>query len=228
MNAQIELIEGTNRNHAQSQFFTPPKLAAKLVEWANVHPTGWDRELRPAGDMFVSAHTVPAPMRVLEPSAGNGAIVRPLVAAGAIVSAVELDARYRDALCDLLPPPDHKVWCGDNFLDIPACGEVGPYDLVCGNFPFHLDLTGEFTLHALKFAPRVVAIYPSNVFYSEQREDLWKQVRPTRIAFMSKRAWPGATDYVALELERSCPDGYGRVMPSAEDVRVEWWHEAWY
>lgn len=221
--AQIELIEGTNRNHAQSQFFTPPKLAAKLVEWANVHPTGWDRELRPAGDMFVSAHTVPAPMRVLEPSAGNGALVRPLVAAGADVTACEIDDRYWTELrgIGLL-----QLMCPSDFLGWAPAPEH--FDLVCGNFPFHLDLTGEFTLHALKFAPRVVAIYPSNVFYSEQREGLWKQVRPTRIAFMSKRAWPGATDYVALELERSCPEGYGRVTPSAEDVRVEWWHEAWY
>lgn len=211
--AQIELIEGTNRNHAQSQFFTPPKLAAKLVQWAGVE--------EPATCEYRNR------LRVLEPSAGNGALVRPLVAAGAEVFIVELDQRY---ITDLIGAGATGYTTGRDFLAVEPdeYRPFGFFDLVVGNFPFHRDLKGEFTLHALKFAPRVCAIYPSNVFYSEQREDLWKQVRPTRIAFMSKRAWPGATDYVALELERSCPEGYGRVTPSAEDVRVEWWHEAWY
>lgn len=209
--AQIELIEGTTRDAGKSQFFTPPKLAEKLVQWSNI-----PYEVRPTP-------------RVLEPSAGNGAIVRPLVAAGVEVFACELDERYASDLRAAL-----GSWnlgeCPTDFLEIPGGSALfGRFDLCVGNFPFHLDLKGEFTLHALKFAPRVVAIYPSNVFYSEQREDLWQQVRPTRIAYMSKRAWPGATDYVALELvqrwpltaERAEADRFARPI-------IEWWHEAWY
>lgn len=217
MNAQIELIEGTNRNHAQSQFFTPPKLAAKLVEWAGV------TQCEPCAYSMPNHGTHSCGMRVLEPSAGNGALVRPLLAAGAEVMAIELDKRYEPELYAMEP-----TWAlVADFLSLTALAADGShFDLCVGNFPFHLDLTGEFTLHALKFAPRVCAIYPSNVFYSEQREDLWKQVRPTRIAFMSKRAWPGATDYVALELERrTCrPVADLAVVPQS----VEWWHEAWY
>lgn len=206
---QQELIPGTNRDHSLSQFFTPPKLAAKLIEWAG-------------GLCCVDAclHD----KRVLEPSAGNGTIVRELVKAGAIVHACEIDTRYRDELCDLLPSkPGHRVWCGDDFLEVPT---LQNYDLVCGNFPFHLDLDGQFTLHALKFAPRVCAIYPSNFPFSEKRIGFWKEVRPTRIANIARRPWEGATDYVALELvKRSRCDADDMCRP--DNVTIEQWTEAW-
>lgn len=210
---QIELIEGTTRDHSRSQFFTPPKLAQRLVEWSGacglVSPrmTAWACEARP--------------LRVLEPSAGNGAIVRPLVAAGADVTAVEIDARYQLELSTSLPnkPRSWLIW---DFLGC-TIGGLGTFDLVCGNFPFHADLDGTFTLHALEFAPRIVAIYPANVFYAETREKLWTQVRPTRIAHIAKRPWPGATDYVALELERN----EGPWKRADRTVTLEWWFESW-
>jgi predicted RNA methylase len=204
---QIELIEGTNRDHSLSQFFTPPKLAAKLVEWA-AQPWG----LGAVGDRRAA--------RVLEPSAGNGAIVRELVKAGAEVMAIEVDRRYLDELYDLNPS-----WALDaDFLSLAKSVPLGTvdFDLCVGNFPFHLDLTGAFTLHALKFAPRVCAIYPSNFFYSDRREEFWKQVRPTRIAYMSKRAWEGATDYCALELVK-----LANITDEPGVASVEWWHEDW-
>lgn len=201
---QVELIEGTTRDHSLSQFFTPPKLAAKLVEWADVKP-------------FLPG---PRIMRVLEPSAGNGAIVRELAAAGAHVEAVEIDPRYYGDLTALKIP---CVW-GEDFLKMELELWIrDQFDLVCGNFPFHLDLDGAFTLHALKFAPRVCAIYPANVFYSGRRgAKLWKHVRPTRAAFMSERAWEGATDYVALELVKR-----RTALDALEPVAVEWWTESW-
>lgn len=212
---QLELIEGTTRDAALSQFFTPPKLARKLVQWAGIAPAVYQ------GFEVPEPVRGSRPMRVLEPSAGNGAIVRELVAAGAEVTAIEIDERYHIELNDALKAD--AAWCGESFLDYhPHDSRMRPaFDLVCGNFPFHLDLTGAFTLHALEFAPRVCAIYPGNVFYSEQRAEFWKLVRPTRIAYMSKRAWPGATDYVALDLQR-------RMHPRDDTpVRVEWWLEDW-
>lgn len=209
---QIELIPGTTRYHALSQFFTPPKLARRLVEWA------------------LGTEICVQPTRVLEPSAGNGAIVRELVKAGAEVYAVEVDGRYRAELFEALGEGD-TAQCPTDFLRL-TCHD---FDLVCGNFPFHEDLTGEFTLHALKFAPRLCAIYPANVFYSEQREEFWKQVRPTRIAHIAKRPWPGATDYVALELVKR--DSFRYVgqgedkpvrMENIDHVTVEWWFESWH
>lgn len=209
MAGQIELIEGSTRDHSKSQFFTPPKLAQRLVDWAGVCRAGNFDE----------------PYRVLEPSAGNGAIVRPLLAAGAEVYAVEIDPRYFEALAMLGSGLDTELEFGiGDFLTMePGSATV---DLACGNFPFHLDLAGEFTSHALEFAPRVCAIYPANFFYSETREKLWTHVRPTRIAHIAKRPWPGATDYVALELVRRSEHGF-YPAPAPDSVSVEWWFESW-
>ena len=55
-----------------SQFHTPTKLAKRMGAYADVLPG----------------------MRVLEPSAGGGNIVRELVKAGAEVDAVEIDPRW--------------------------------------------------------------------------------------------------------------------------------------
>lgn len=209
---QTEIFPGTERDHSLSQFFTPPKLARKLVQWAIAgHDDGsWHRSDVPK-----------RPLRVLEPSAGNGAIVRELVSAGAEVTAVEIDTRYALELAELM-------WRGSGHtmivpMDFMAHRPyVQPFDLVCGNFPFHADLDGAFTLHTLEFAPRTCAIYPANVFYAEKRVPLWKAARPTRIAHLSKRPWPGATDYVALELVSS------RIDPAiGATVTVEWWTEEW-
>jgi hypothetical protein len=208
MNKQAELIEGSARDHGKSQFFTPPKLAQKLVEWAGVSP-------------FMKG---PRITRVLEPSAGNGAIVRPLVAAGAEVFIVEIDQRY---VTDLIGAGATGYTTGRDFLTVEPdeYRPVGHFDLVVGNFPFHADLRGEFTLHALKFAPRIVAIYPSNVFYSERRIAMWGAVRPTRIAHISRRPWPGATDYVALELVKR--DRFIGDASIVESCLTEWWTEDW-
>lgn len=206
---QIELIEGSTRDFGKSQFFTPPKLAQRLVKWAlgGHDDDSWHRSDRTRG-----------PWRVLEPSAGNGAIVRPLVAAGAVVTAFEIDTRYQEDL-EAVMRDTPGCWGIANFLELTP---VVQYDLACGNFPFHEDLAGEFTLHALEFAPRVCAIYPSNFFYSETREALWTQVRPTRIAHIAKRPWPGATDYVALELAKR-----REVYEVDTRVTVEWWFDSW-
>lgn len=219
--SQIELIEGTTRDHSRSQFFTPARLAEKLVQWA----IGWGLQRKDNGP--------PLSMRVLEPSAGNGAIVRPLVAAGAEVCAIEIDDRYYTDLCSINAGNRVGVETGRSFLDMHEedfwpLVTSNSFDLVVGNFPFHLDLDGAFTLHALKFAPRVCAIYPANVFYSETREKLWTQVRPTRVSHIAKRPWPGATDYVALELvKRERWESEREPQTCGCDVRVEWWYESW-
>lgn len=191
MNAQIELIPGTNRDTSLSQWFTPPDLAAKVVEWARV--TRGQYEVRGEGMMAEGSYR---PMRVLEPSAGNGALVRPLVAAGAEVVCIELDERYYDELRG----PDHATWI-DNFLEFEL-GSWPMFDLCVMNPPYECGMDVAFILHALKFAPRVVGIFTDRIMFGiERKEGLWSKVRPTRIAFCSRRPWKGAqTDYVALEL----------------------------
>lgn len=217
MNAQIELIEGTNRNTELSQYFTPPKLAAKLVEWAFAGRTSTGEPLA-------------CQARVLEPSAGNGAIVRPLVAAGAEVYAVEIDDRYFDALARIsVADRDDRLefGIGDFFSMQQALDQGYPlqFDLCVMNPPYHDDGESKFITHALKFAPRVVGIFRADVFYTVTRaEGLWSKVRPTRVAFCARRPWKGAeTDYCALELvQRNSPATRG-----VEVVHLEWWQDSW-
>jgi predicted RNA methylase len=212
---QEELIAGTNRSKALSQWFTPKELAERVAEWARVHG-GCS-----CTDPFCNIPTE-RPMRVLEPSAGNGALVRPLIAAGAIVTACEIDERYA---ADLGREKGSWGWvhiC--DFLERKPT-DMGPYDLCVMNPPYEDGQDVAFILHALKFAPRVVGIFTDRILFGvERKEGLWSQVRPTRIAFQSRRPFKGAqTDYVVAELVRSTPEGYGRVTPIAQDVTLEWW-----
>lgn len=204
---QLELIAGTNRDTSKSQYFTPAKLAQRVVDWALVG-TDWHR--RVGG--FQGA-------RVLEPSAGNGALVRPLVAAGAEVMAIELDRRYMDELNTAGPS-----WAlHANFLEMTKSVPLGTvdFDLCVGNFPYHDNLAAEFTRHALLFCPRVVAVYQADIFYTVGRYDgLWTHARPTRAAMLARRPWPGETDYVVLEIVKKLPC-------SSSNCQIEFWPDAW-
>jgi predicted RNA methylase len=212
MNAQIELIEGTNRDLSLSQFFTPPELAAKVVEWAGIA----DPNRGPYKQ----------PYRVLEPSAGNGALVRPVVAAGAIVHAFEIDERYK---ADLGRETGSWGWVHiHNFLECDPVDEI-KFDLCVMNPPYEDGKDVAFILHALKFAPRVVGIFRADLWYGVERYDeLWSQVRPTRVLNL-KRRWfknpqtgkGGETNYVCLELvKRGVLD---KASTRPDQVSMEWW-----
>lgn len=218
MNAQIELIEGTNRDVGLSQFFTPPELAAKVVEWAVNHhwPDGSARAEGPRG-----------PLRVLEPSAGNGALVRPLVAAGAEVLAVELDMRYHAELEQFgCAVSSGMSFLGLDTIDTDVLVGISEFDLCVMNPPYENGLDVAFILHALRFAPRVVGIFTDRILFGvERKEGLWSQVRPTRIAFQSRRPFKGAqTDYVVAELvKRESWELEREPQTWGADVRLEWW-----
>lgn len=206
---QLEMIPGTNRDLSLSQWLTPPELAQKVVEWAmpdraTLGTPDWKRAY---------------PYRVLEPSAGNGALVRPLVAAGAEVTAIELDERY---VAELKALGAHTFL--GNFLALhpPSPGEG--FDLVLQNPPYENGLDVAFILHALEFAPRVVGIFTDRILFGvERKKSLWSKVRPMRVAFCSQRPFKGAqTDYVVLDLMKRHPCEADNNTFS-DKTRTEWW-----
>ena len=133
-------------------FPTPAPLAAEIAETAGVEPG----------------------QRVLEPSAGDGAIVAALVALGAQVTAVEYDARRAAMLRARFPSLDVRE--GDFLLMRPAdLGE--PFDVVTMNPPFavegHPQADIEHVRHALSFVKaggRLVSIMSAGVLFRENRQ----------------------------------------------------------
>ena len=128
-------------------FPTPSALAAQLVELADVR----------------SGHIA------LEPSAGEGAIVQPLVAAGARVVAVERDAARRAKL---------KATCNVEVLDLDDCMQIDEkqhFDRVVMNPPFcrvgdgdHLDHVRK-AARLLKPGGILVSVLPSSMLFRTDR-----------------------------------------------------------
>lgn len=209
MNLVLPGVDAPPRDHDLSQWFTPPELAQRVVAWAGVDRV--ENEYAP---------------RVLEPSAGNGALVRPLVDAGAWVTAVELDPRYVGVLAKLLNKcEEHAVLCPKNFLEF----EPLPYDLCVMNCPYEDGLDVAFIRHALAFAPRVVGIFRSAIVHGEERYDtLWRRVDIVRGKWLRWRPQFGKgeksdgarSDFCVLELrerERS------RELDEDMNLRFGWW-----
>jgi len=192
----------TDRAKRLSQYFTPPRLAERIAEWADVRGR-----------------------RVLEPSAGGGALRRACLAAGAFrVDAVELDPRYVAALeAENLG----RVTPG-SFLDLRP-GDIMPADLVVQNPPYENGLDGEFLAHAIQFAPRVVALVRLATLAGATRgAELWACVEVTRIVILSTRprfegelaAGGAKSDFVVVEFQ-------ARRQGRRPLVELEHWSGAW-
>jgi hypothetical protein len=95
-------------------------------------------------------------MRVLEPSAGAGAIADAARAAGAIVECVEVNGDLRE----LLKLKGHTLLPERDFLELDPASEPAAYDRVLMNPPFEKFLDIEHVGHAYKF------LKPSGVLIS--------------------------------------------------------------
>jgi predicted RNA methylase len=121
-------------------FPTPPAVAARLLDLANLEPG----------------------MVVLEPSAGTGELVRAIVARGGVVDAVELDAQRGSSL---VVAGACLVYLGD-FLAFH--GGAGTYDRVVMNPPFARQADITHVLHALEFlrpGGRLVSVMSDGVTF---------------------------------------------------------------
>lgn len=104
-------------------FNSPPAVVVRVMEHADIKPG----------------------MRVLEPSAGTGNLARAALAAGAQLTAVEVQPHLATALAG----PRLRVICADFLALQPS--EIDPVDVVIMNPPFDNGADIEHVMHALKF-----------------------------------------------------------------------------
>lgn len=188
------------------RYYTGPELAERIVEWA----------LR-----------TPCKGAVLEPSAGDGAFVRALLALRHPVDAVELDPKACKGLSKLANGTLFNVEQAD-FLKWKG----GQYELALMNPPYsHPDgADGRHVARALQHSFRVVALVRANFLHGFTR---WHQVfrwaRLTRQVVLCRRppfygpADSGHTarhDYTVIELVRT---GSENASGLGYRTEVEWW-----
>lgn len=191
-------------NRALSQWYTPPALARRVVRWAELA----DGE------------------RVLEPSAGRGALAREIMRA----AKVDLTCIDRDAAnVEHLREHGFHALCGD-FLEydrLPAC------DVALMNPPYEHGAEGTHVAHALSVASRAVAILRLQSLASMQRwESLWRHARLTRMAICVRRPafsadGGGTFEVVVVEVRRHAGQLPMAIDTHASHVRVEWWLDDW-
>lgn len=193
------------RQKALSQWFTPDSLAARLVRWAGHLPHNAD---------------------VLEPSAGNGAILRHTPSSWR-VDAVELDPKFAAVIDGAWSHV--RVECCD-YLERPA--PYMRYALTIQNPPYEDGADGRFLEKAMRESERVIALCRLNVVTGKGRhERVWSQVDSgewtlSGLAFLVGRPSFSAagessdsplSDFVAIDMRRSVAG-----LPRKQ-TRVEWW-----
>jgi predicted RNA methylase len=143
------------------QFFTPPDLAARMVEWAGVK-SGMD---------------------TLEPSAGLGAIVKPLRATGAMVTAYEKDEGVFLELSRSVP---RGVLClNEDFLHSNGGRR---WDVAVMNPPYSLGQDSRHVLKACGVADRVVVLGRVNLLAGvDHHLRIWSRCGLSRLAILTRR-----------------------------------------
>lgn len=152
------------RVKASSAWYTPPEAARVL-----------------AGMCTSSRLRVPAgkPWRILEPSAGRGALLQALIdeqapCAPTVVDAIDLDpvtAAHLNATCW---PIDVRVECADYLLRPPP---AEPYDLALLNPPYEKGRDSLFISKAMDESLRVVALVRLAMLETNRSYDrVWSRV----------------------------------------------------
>jgi predicted RNA methylase len=205
--------DDAEKRKALSQWYTPPDMAERLWGWCHV-----------LGRKHV-------PFRVLEPSAGDGALVRPMLASASKpeeVDMFEVDPARRDALFDLsCKLAEAGICSGVSMQDFLSCAfEPNEYDLCVMNPPYEGDQDAQFIEHALSCSTAVVGLFRSAFVHGSGRWNrLWRHTDIRRLAWLSGRPDFGGdqsakTDFVAMHLvRRSTARGKGEALT----CNVEWW-----
>ena len=200
------------RQEALSQWWTPDDTAERLAAWC-----GDVRGIR----------------RVLEPSAGDGSLVRAFCARApsALVDAVELDPRHIPALRERTAAYGGVVVNCCDYLARPA--PPTPYDIAIMNPPYEGGLDSLFVAKAMRESVRVVALLRLAMLETQRTHDrVWSRVesgewrlvglaifvrRPVFIA-PGAESTGGMTAFAAVKLSR-VPRADGEPV----GTHVEWW-----
>lgn len=206
-------FESEQRRRDLSQFYTPPHLAARLIDWAR--------------------ERAPWPKRVLEPSAGRGALVcqHMMLSSGASeIVAYEVDpenvTHLRDDAAKYTPFfPSLTITVRDrDFLADPDV-LLERFELCVKNPPFEDNQDIAFMARACQVSDVVCGIYPARIVHSSGRAEHWRWHDIVREAILTERPQFGGehspmTDFVVLDVVRR---QYARKQGEATATQVEWW-----
>jgi len=181
-------MEAGQRRLDLAQWYTPADLAERVWRWSCRPPSPW--------------------LRVLEPAAGKGALVLPMLdyMTPRHLTVCDADPRNVAKLLDFASAPGpetYDVRSGD-FLSL-APGEV---DLVLQNPPYEHDLDVDFVRAALVWAPRTVALLRSDVLHGVTRAArLWSECHVRRGVRLIRRPKFGGSgspksEFIVVELRR--------------------------
>jgi predicted RNA methylase len=213
MNAYLPGLEHEQRLPELSQWHTDPRLARKLWRWANRYER---------------------PRTVLEPAAGHGALIRPILEEPFDCSNVvmlDVDPRCMgplEELCARATASCRGLYVESQCMDFLERGRSlfgnQRFDLALENPPYEEGRAEEFILRSLDVAERVVGIFKASLHHSASRyRMLWSRARVTREAKLATRpsfgrgesgTKQGETDFVALEIKR---------LDANEDMTAERW-----
>lgn len=192
---------------ALSQWHTPPALALRMAKWAG-------------GAIRLS--------RILEPSAGGGALVRAAIeceAKAGAIDAIELDPRWATKLRDI--GGGLRIENRD-YLVRPARDHR--YDLCLQNPPYEGGMDGRFLGKAMDESDRVIALVRTVALHGDERfRTVWRRCQADGdfaligLAILSARPDFGGehsamADFCVVKLAR-------RSLRLAEQTgtHVEWW-----
>ncbi len=198
------------RAKALDQYFTPPKLAKRIVDWA---PIGFES-------------------RVLEPSCGDGAFLRWLPRNTRVTA---FDLVMCPAIMDL--PLSSLKHANADFLKMRTAEDA--YDVAIMNPPYGYVGAGKqrnaadrlHVQHALRMAPEVVCLVRANFLLgAERHRHIFSRNTLARIAYLVNRpAFGGPAlrpdqtsarhDFVVLHLIRGKDPEYR--------PKVEFWTDDW-
>lgn len=204
MQRKTKKTEEKTREELLSQFWTPVELALRICDWAELARGS----------------------RVLEPSAGAGAIVRAMPK-NVHVTAIEIDEVQVPEL-RRIEHPSLTVW-HQNFLEYTGDGQE-PFDVAVMNPPYEAGADGLHVAHALRVARRVVCLVRANFCWGAGRYQQvvrWSEVTRRVVLVRRPKFWGPADkghtaqhDMQVLELVRRETE---RTAATVDQVEEEYW-----